>query len=186
VHIAQARLEPQHALADDREAEMSRLDDAGMHRSYRHLVHAFAFDPDERIAGIAGGELRLQGDRAAQRERAIAPGPMAQPSALVVARAQAQEVADRPLHAGGGGEDARGVRVAFSLDGKIKAKQALVHDDERMDRERFVAPPERAEPRALLLGCLQRGEPALRVDRAPLEARAHPMSCAARRYHSAR
>ena len=40
VHIAEALLEPHHRLAAGGEAEMSRLDDAGMHRTDGNLVQA--------------------------------------------------------------------------------------------------------------------------------------------------
>ena len=49
VHVAQPLLEPQHLLADDLEAEVAGLDDAGVHGSDGDLVHAVAFDAHERI-----------------------------------------------------------------------------------------------------------------------------------------
>ncbi len=49
VHIAEPLFEPYHRLAAGGEAEMSRLDDAGMHRADRNLVQALAFDGKELI-----------------------------------------------------------------------------------------------------------------------------------------
>ena len=42
VRVAQPLLEPQHFFTDDREAKVPRLDDAGVHRAHRDLVHALA------------------------------------------------------------------------------------------------------------------------------------------------
>ena len=47
VHIAEPLLQPHHVLAIGGEAEMSRLDDAGMHGTDRDLVQAFALDRQE-------------------------------------------------------------------------------------------------------------------------------------------
>ena len=49
VRVAEPLLEPQHLLADDREAEMPGLDDAGVHRADRDLVDAVAGDANEGI-----------------------------------------------------------------------------------------------------------------------------------------
>ncbi len=49
VHVAQALLQPHHGFAVAGEAEMARLDDAGMHRADRNLMQAFAFHRQERI-----------------------------------------------------------------------------------------------------------------------------------------
>jgi hypothetical protein len=43
VNVAKPFLKPNHRLAICREAEMAGLDDAGMDRTDRDLVHAFAF-----------------------------------------------------------------------------------------------------------------------------------------------
>ena len=55
VHIAEALLEPHHRFAARGETEMSRLDDAGMHRPDRDLMQAFAFNRQE---GVGGPRLR--------------------------------------------------------------------------------------------------------------------------------
>src|SRR5690349_2019530 len=48
VDVPQPFLEPQHLLANDGEAEMSGLDDAGMHGADRNLVDAVARHAHER------------------------------------------------------------------------------------------------------------------------------------------
>ena len=57
VHVAESRLEPHDRLAVRREAEVSGLDDAGVHGTDRDLVQAFAFGGQERIG--AGGATRF-------------------------------------------------------------------------------------------------------------------------------
>src|SRR5947199_80989 len=47
VQVAQPFLQPGHRLALDVEAEMPGLDDAGMDRADRDLVHAIALDGEE-------------------------------------------------------------------------------------------------------------------------------------------
>ena len=49
VDIAEALLQPDDGLARRGEAEMARLDDAGMHRADRDLMEALAFGRQERI-----------------------------------------------------------------------------------------------------------------------------------------
>ena len=50
VHVAKPLLQPHHGFAIAGEAEMARLDDAGMHRTDGDLMQALAFDRQERIA----------------------------------------------------------------------------------------------------------------------------------------
>jgi hypothetical protein len=50
VHEPQPHLEPQHGLADNGEPEMAGLDQPGVHRPDRDLIHPGAFDGDEREA----------------------------------------------------------------------------------------------------------------------------------------
>ena len=63
VHIAQPLFEPHHRLAIRGEAEMARLDDAGMDRADRDLVQALALDRQERTAPVSlrGRVLRQAG-----------------------------------------------------------------------------------------------------------------------------
>ncbi len=99
VHVAESLLEAQHALAHHREPEMPRLDDACMHGPHRHFVHAFALYSHEGVAAVAlRGRLRIRSCRAAKRKHIFPPCAVAQPAALVVAGAKAQEIADRALH----------------------------------------------------------------------------------------
>ncbi len=49
MHIAEPLLQPHHVLAIGGEAEMTGLDDAGMHGPDRNLVQAFAFDRQKFI-----------------------------------------------------------------------------------------------------------------------------------------
>ena len=53
VDVAKPFLEPQDFLADNLEPEVSRLDDAGVDRSDRDLVHAVAADAHERVILLA-------------------------------------------------------------------------------------------------------------------------------------
>ena len=83
VHIAEPLLQPHHGLAVGGEAEVARLDDAGVHRADRDLVQAFAFGRQERIraavpqpgprVGRAFG-LAARRDRCIARSRRIAGG----------------------------------------------------------------------------------------------------------------
>ena len=60
VRVAEALLEPHHRFAIGGEAEMARLDDAGVHRPHRNLMQAVALDRQERIRRRIGavGEPR--------------------------------------------------------------------------------------------------------------------------------
>ncbi len=49
VHVAEPLFEPHHRLAAGGEAEMSRLDDSGMHRTDRDLMQALALDRKELV-----------------------------------------------------------------------------------------------------------------------------------------
>ena len=76
VHVAEPLLQPHHSLAVGGEAEMARLDDAGMHRPDRNLVQALAFGRQEFVRR----RLRRAGLLVAERmphvpEAEIEPGP---------------------------------------------------------------------------------------------------------------
>ena len=83
VHVAQAFLQVEDGLADRLEAEMPRLDDAGMDRPHGDLVHPFAPGCQEGVVlvrrclgwGLAGG-----GEVLAQGIVAVTPGAMAGPA----------------------------------------------------------------------------------------------------------
>src|SRR5260370_17019615 len=49
MNVAETLLEADHGFAVDGEAEMARLDDAGMHRTDRDLMQTFAFGRQELI-----------------------------------------------------------------------------------------------------------------------------------------
>ncbi len=73
----QVHLQVDHRLAHHAEAEMARLDDAGMHRPDRDLVDAFALDRQEGIGRAIAFEI-IRGDRIfAQRVEAFGPEGMA-------------------------------------------------------------------------------------------------------------
>ena len=58
---AQRNLEVEHPFAMALKPKVPRLDDAGMHRADRHLVHFLAFDPEEighaGSIGVVGGAV---------------------------------------------------------------------------------------------------------------------------------
>ena len=58
VHVAKPLLELEDLLADHGEAEVSGLDDAGVHRSDRDFVHAVARDAHEPVLVGAARGLR--------------------------------------------------------------------------------------------------------------------------------
>ena len=90
VHIAEPLLQPHDVFAIGGEAEMSRLDDAGMHRTDRDLMQAFAFRRQEGVGrGLAA--------RAALAERmAHVPESEIEPAARVgrAVGVQAEQIAD--------------------------------------------------------------------------------------------
>ena len=71
VHVAEPLFEPHHGLAAGGEAEMSGLDDAGMHRADRNLMQALALDRQE-LVGVAcrrSGVRAPSGCRTSQKPR---------------------------------------------------------------------------------------------------------------------
>src|SRR6185437_2231091 len=106
VRITEALLEAQHLLADDLEAEVAGLDDAGVYRPHRNLVDTLAFDPDERVVLFAGLPARIGLEVAPQRKAVDRPAREPQPRALVVGLgADPDEIVGRTLHPGRCGED---------------------------------------------------------------------------------
>ncbi len=115
VHVAQVLLEPQHFLADDREAEVAGLDDAGVHRADGDLVHAIAFDAHEGVVGGQGAGARGCGLGAlSQRRPPGCPQAVVQPRPLVATAVgvQARQVGHGALQAHGAGERGREVGEA--------------------------------------------------------------------------
>jgi len=136
VLVAQALLQPQDLLADDRETEMPGFDRTRVHRPDRNLVHAFAFDRDEGVAVFAW----LRGPRRievlAQRERAFGPGAVPQPLAVVGLRRrnEAQQVGGRALHA-----VRRWVDIGDAGIGRRLVRQGNIDPQQtRREREREV------------------------------------------------
>ena len=105
VHVAEALFEPQHLLAHDREAEMTGLDDACVHRADRDLMHALAVDAHEFIGFACRRQWRKLRTQA-QRKFGGGPGRVAQPGARIdIVRACTHEIECGTLHACGGGKD---------------------------------------------------------------------------------
>ena len=61
--VTQALLEPHHRLAVGGEAEVSRLDDAGVNRADRNAVQAFALHRQERVSRLFARFLRARAQR---------------------------------------------------------------------------------------------------------------------------
>ena len=191
--VAEPLLQPQHLLADDREAEMPGFDDAGVHRPDRNLVHAVAADLYEGIVVDAALDARLRGIIAPQRKRVRRPRGMPQPWALIAAIvADADEVEHRALHPVGAGEDAGQIGEA-----RVLRRQRHIEPEERvLDHEQdvegeagnaiaVVRAPERCEPPAALLDGHAGGHQCRRRDRsAPRRHRArHLHQCQSRDLH---
>ena len=94
VHEAKPLLKPHDGFAIGREAEMARLDNAGVHGSDRYLVERFAFCGKERVAVTGGVDLFGVAARMTH-----APAAMIEPGPLVgrVFGSQAIKIADRAL-----------------------------------------------------------------------------------------
>ena len=106
VHVAQPLLEPQHLLADDREAEVAGLDDAGMHRADRRSRARRRPRRARTRSRRAGSRPAAIGIARRQREGIGGPRAVPQPRPRRrVGRAQCRQVEDRTLHAAGGRED---------------------------------------------------------------------------------
>jgi hypothetical protein len=155
VLVAEAFFEAQHALADDREAEVARLDDAGVDGADRDFVGALAADLDEVVVGRRVGEAAgRQRGVVAQRIPAGGPAAMAQPGALVAALAgDADHVARGALHAVGGGEDGGQVGVTRGVFRQVERQpgMALVDAEDALQAETvphslaLVAAPDRGD-----------------------------------------
>jgi hypothetical protein len=154
VRVAEPLLEPQHLLADDREAEVPGLDRAGVHRPYRDLVHAFARDRHEAVLLDVVPVPALEAEVAPQRVDVRGPRRVAQPRALVGrGRADADEVVGRALHPVRAGEHVGEIGIIRPLGRKRhgEPERRIVHDEREMERESLAA--------IALVGAPQRGEP---------------------------
>ena len=174
VHVAQVLFEPQHLLADDREAEVARLDDAGVHRADGDLVHAVAFDAHEGVVGgqRAGGGRRRLGV-VLQRRRSGRPHAVVQPGALVAAALglQTGQVGHRALHPRRTREGGRQVRKPLRriVERAVRARPALRarhrrHSRHAAARRAAVAAPHRDQSPAAVRDAACRRAPRLAVD----------------------
>ena len=83
MYVTEVLLEPQNFFTHDGETEMSRFNNARVHRTDRNFVHALAFDPYERVI-IDCERRRLIGKSGiAQRIKIGGPRRMAQPRSLI-------------------------------------------------------------------------------------------------------
>ncbi len=116
VLVAEALFEAQHLLADHRETEMPRLDDAGVDGADRDFMRTLAADLDELVVAgqvrEADADAYLMDGIVAQGIPVGRPGAMAQPGALVAAvGGDADQVAGGSLHAVGGRENASQIGI---------------------------------------------------------------------------
>src|SRR6266403_468226 len=161
----------QDALADHREAEMPGLDDAGMHRTDRDLVHPLALYRNEGVAWIARREARVECHIASQGEGVLAPCPMPQPAARVThCSAQPHQIRDRALHAACGRKDVRNIRIGLAFETNIDAYQPLEGDQDGVQRKSraaiaLVARPEGTQPPSAASHCLAGASQAVAVHR---------------------
>ena len=176
VLVAEPFLEPQHAFADDRKAEVTGLDGARVHRSDRDFVHAVAFDRDEPVRIRLRRPACAGGDVPAQREDILRPGAVAQPgtrvrgSAIARERPRAAQVEDRPLHTVRAGETFRQVREARVVlrYAQLEAYQPFERDQQGTHAQAcraigIVARPQCGQPAAAGGDILAGAQPLLRV-----------------------
>ena len=127
---AEPLFESQHLLADDLEAEVSGLDDAGVNRPHGDLVHAVAFDPDERVFLLARLPFRRGDEIAAQRELIDRPARLPQPRTLIVRLgSDSDEIERGALHPVRRGEDDGEVRVR-----RFAGRQRVLEENEPVAR----------------------------------------------------
>jgi len=212
VRVTESLLQTENLFSDDREAEVPGLDGSCMNRAYGDFVDAIALDGDEGIGFGDGWKWMASIDVAAQREYALRPAAVAQPTACIefVGR-ESEEVVDRPLHAEGSGERCGDARIrgrryvcdaVFDYEHGVWQKIRCV-DAKAKVAVTFIRPPEREEAGARFLQFLGHLRPLLAIDvqtgaryvggqrdlLLACRVRRHlhpPISKAAARYHSAR
>ena len=97
--VAEALFEPHDRLAIGGEAEMSRLDDAGVNRTDRNAVQAFALHRQERVSRLFARLLRVRAQRMLHIPKTeIEPRPRIRRAD----RLEAIEALDRTLEPDGG------------------------------------------------------------------------------------
>ena len=160
VLVAETLLQAQHALADDGEAEMARLDGAGVHRADRNLVHAVALDRNEGVAGIAriaGAPARRRRGAADARSRARRRG--------AASRARRAGCHPRPAPRAPSGRTRRAACA--------RRRGRAATDRDRPVAIRAPAVPARAAlRRSRQAACTAEGLPARRARRSPRARRA--------------
>ena len=174
--IAEALLQPQHLLADHLKAEVPRLDDSGVHRADRNLVHAIARHAHERIILLTGLPFGQGDEVAPERELIDRPRSLPGPWPLIVRVAlYADKIESRALHTVGGGEDRREIGIACALVGKrvLQQRQTVAVFQQYAQTKTalpvaFVARPQGDELPALLPGKPTRGDELPRADRTAL------------------
>ena len=175
VHEAEPLLEAQHLLADDLEAEVTGLDDAGVDRPDRDLVHAVAFDADERVfllrrvaTSASASKSRRSGKRSIGQLACQTHGRWSSASDAMPTRSNAA----RCIRFAAGKTTARSGYVESPVgsvcSSSMRPSRVLQHDVDRVAAiaVAIVARPQRDELRALLPRDAARGQEPDRVDRA--------------------
>ena len=131
VLVAKPLFQAQHAVADDRKTEVSRLDGAGMDRADGNFMDAFAGDGNEGIAIGFGREYGVAVEILAQRMHVAWPGTVAYPFALVVCAGgvQAEQVGGGALHPVGAGEEIADIGIGRTL--RIQRQGQAQHAERR-------------------------------------------------------
>ena len=120
MNIAETLLEADHGFAVDGEAEMARLDDAGMHRTDRDLMQAFALRRQELIRCRNRARFDVSSKRVLHT-KAVMIEP--RPPVSKVKRFQPVEVLDRAFEANRG-------RMHLSDRRKLAVPALDRHDDD--------------------------------------------------------
>ena len=131
VLVAQLDLQVEDLLAGALKAKMAGLDDAGMHRPHRHLVHRLTRDLVEGgVAGDVGAVVVAEHVRPAGAVGVVADG--LQPG--VAGRAEAELLGDLALEQvelGAAGQGERG-ELALHLGGEHEQVRGARHRDEQV------------------------------------------------------
>ena len=102
MHIAEMLFQGEDLFAHGMEAKMTRLDNPGMDRPHRNLIHPLTFKPKKRVQVIRRRRLRRgsrQGKGSAQGELIFTPGLMAHPATLIgmINKGYAEHIAEVPF-----------------------------------------------------------------------------------------
>src|SRR5437763_1048275 len=141
VLVAEHDLEEQHLLAVRLKPEVPRLDDAGVHRADRDLVHLVARDPEERV------RLAVHRPRPATRRQVILRMPAQRLEPGMALRHDAALLGDLALEQVCLRAGRRERRVALPDEGARGAELAPSVIGEHGDEARLVVPLRHAEER---------------------------------------